>query len=434
MLASRRVEVADGYVLYPRGYGSGATVLRHATPTGSEDFVSFEERPAQAAVTYKVVFRKGVSGLRLVANTLEMLDVKGAPRLRVAPPFIIGADGACTDANLGVEGCSVETNPAPPWGRPVTPPGAETCTVRVAWNDEAVLYPALLDPKWTNTGLMSAARQGHTSTMLSTGKVLVAGGTSNGTTALATAELYDPPTNTWAATAAMNGARWNHTALQLGTTTNANTSGKVLIAGGYNGSNSIATSRLYSPTAGTWLNGGSMGTPRAEHTATILNNGRVLAVGGVNGSTVFESATIYNPNAGTAGTWNSTLNLPSNAKLRWHTATRLTTSNATLNDRVLVVGGNSGGTTSVATVFLFDSSNSSWTALTALPDGAREGHTATAMSDGKVLVTGGRSGASTILDTALLFDPASGSGSWAAAGGALRSVFMRQCLQLENLQ
>jgi hypothetical protein len=50
-----------------------------------------------------------VKGLRLVANTLEMLDGGGAPRLRVAPPYLVGADGIQTDATLAVEGCAVDT-------------------------------------------------------------------------------------------------------------------------------------------------------------------------------------------------------------------------------------------------------------------------------------------------------------------------------------
>jgi hypothetical protein len=63
---------------------------------------------------------------------------------------------------------------------------------------------------------------------------------------------------------------------------------------------------------------------------------------------------------------------------RWHTATLLTTSNATLNNKVLVVGGNSGGTTSVTSVQLFDATNLSWSAPTGIAlSSAREGHTAT---------------------------------------------------------
>ena len=52
-----------------------------------------------------------------------------------------------------------------------------------------------------------------TATLLSNGTVLVAGGNHNG--AVASAELYDPETGTWAYTGNLNSARDNHTATLL---------------------------------------------------------------------------------------------------------------------------------------------------------------------------------------------------------------------------
>ena len=43
---------------------------------------------------------------------------------------------------------------------------------------------------WTATGNLGTARKNHTATLLPNGKVLVAGG--NNSTALSSAELYDP--------------------------------------------------------------------------------------------------------------------------------------------------------------------------------------------------------------------------------------------------
>src|SRR5262245_19083194 len=78
---------------------------------------------------------------------------------------------------------------------------------------------------WTATGSMSVARQAYfTATLLTNGKVLVAGG-SDGTAALSSAELYDSSTGTWTPTASMNTARLGHTATLL-------PDGKVLVAGG----------------------------------------------------------------------------------------------------------------------------------------------------------------------------------------------------------
>jgi hypothetical protein len=57
---------------------------------------------------------------------------------------------------------------------------------------------------WIATGSMSVARQGYfTATLLTNGKVLVAGG-SDGAAALSSAELYDSITGTWTPTASMS--------------------------------------------------------------------------------------------------------------------------------------------------------------------------------------------------------------------------------------
>ena len=354
-----------------------------------------------------------IAGLRLVADTLEMLDAAGSPRLRVAPPYIVGADGVRTDARLAVLGCAVDTDPSAPWGRRVKAPGAASCTVQVSWNDATVAYPALLDPRWTTTGSMTTARQGHTATVLSTGKVLVVGGTSNGSTALASAELFDRTTGTWATTGSITGARTLHAAVQLGSNSNGTTSGKVLVTGGLNGSTSQNTAQLYSVSAGTWVAGANLNAARHGHTATVLASGSVLVAGGLSGTTVLNTAATYNPGGTGNGSWTAVGNMAT--ARRFHTATLLTSSNTNFNNKVLVVGGNSTGTTSVTSVQLFDGT-SAWSTSTVLPS-AREGHTATFLANGQLLVTGGKNG-STTLNTALLFTvPASGTtATWTATG------------------
>ena len=404
---------ADGYLVYPAAHASGATILNRVLPDGLEDYLSFEERPRSPAISYRVQLKAGVGGLRLVAGILEMVDASGTPRLRVAAPYLVDANGARTDAALAVKGCAVDTNPAPPWGRRVTAPGAQTCTLSVSWSDAAVVYPAVLDPQWTTTGSMATARQEHTATLLATGKVLVVGGRSgSGTTALATAELFDRITGTWAATASLAGARRLHTATELNTSSNSTTSGKILIAGGINGTTSQNTAQLYSPTEGTWVAAGNLNAARHGHTATRLANGRVLVAGGMNGTTTLTSAAVYNPTSG-AGSWAATTGPIPPPGLKAHTATLITTSNQQLNGKVLLVGGNSGSAT-IAAVYLFDPTPSAFSTLASL-SGPREGHTATSLANGKILVTGGKNG-STTLATAVVFDPSSGPGSWSSAG------------------
>src|SRR4029077_3599669 len=78
---------------------------------------------------------------------------------------------------------------------------------------------------FTSSGSLATARYFHSATLLSNGKVLVAGGAGLSTSVQSSAELYDPSTGTWSATGSMITGRYQHTATML-------PNGKVLIAGG----------------------------------------------------------------------------------------------------------------------------------------------------------------------------------------------------------
>ena len=261
-----RIEVAGGMAIY-RGALDGADVVHRVHAEGTEDFVVFETRPARDELSYSVDVSR-VPGLRLGSNTLEFLDEGGTPVLRVAPPYAVDAKGERHEAKLAVAGCAYDTSPVGPWGRKVTKPGAERCSVRVAWPG-GIAYPAMVDPTWGATGSMATARGDHTASVLPSGKVLVAGGLVGGGY-LASAELYDPVgnggTGTFAATGSMATARHLHTASVL-------PSGKVLVAAG-EGSAVLASAELYDPAgnagAGTFAVTGLLATARKQHTASVL--------------------------------------------------------------------------------------------------------------------------------------------------------------------
>src|SRR5262249_35013575 len=137
-------------------------------------------------------------------------------------------------------------------------------------------------------GNMKKARIRHTATLLKLssptapnyGKVLIVG---SGDT---TAELYDPTTSTFAVTGSLKHARTAPTTTRLST-------GKVLIVGG---SKTAAdqTAELYDPASGTFSFTGSTTVARTGHTATLLLNGRVLIAGGAAEAT----AELYDPGSG----------------------------------------------------------------------------------------------------------------------------------------
>jgi WD40 repeat protein len=139
---------------------------------------------------------------------------------------------------------------------------------------------------WTATPDFPTTVDGHTATLLSNGKVLVAFGGDKSGFALNSSQLFDPAggTNgTWTATGTLNPAREAHKATLL-------PSGNVLVEGGSSGSGADAA--VYDPAQGTWTVTGSLKTGRFQHTATLLSDGRVLVAGGYNGGAL-NSAEIY---------------------------------------------------------------------------------------------------------------------------------------------
>ena len=247
---------------------------------------------------------------------------------------------------------------------------------------------------FTPTGALVSARQFHAATVLTDGRVLITGGAGDATTA----ELYDPPTGTFAPiAAAMIAARSNHTATLL-------SSGQVLIAGGTgSGSVTLSTGELFDPTTMAFRPTNNLAISRSHHRATLLTNGQVLFTGSLAGDFAAE---LFDP---FTGTFSTTANLTVPRSL--HTATRLSTG------QVLIAGGFGASTTAE----LFDFQTLPPTlppdfipvptarlegVFTATNDMtvARQSHAATLLANGRVLITGGLGGGGS---TAELFDTAS---------------------------
>lgn len=239
---------------------------------------------------------------------------------------------------------------------------------------------------------MTAAREFHTATLLDDGKVLVAGG-NDGSTILSTAEVFDPSTGNFAAKGSLSIARKESTATLLG-------NGKVLIAGGLGANGQALTSaELYDPASGTFSLTDAMSIQRAEHTATLLNNGKVLIIGGLQAlgsSQNTATSELFDPDTETFSATGSMTDARGN-----HVAALLK------NGKVLVAGGNATDGSVLASAEIFDPVTGSFE-TTGNMGSPRESFTAAVLADGKVLITGGDLVTSTY-SSAEIFDSSKGT-------------------------
>jgi Galactose oxidase, central domain/Kelch motif len=283
----------------------------------------------------------------------------------------------------------------------------------------SIAVAELFDPisgSWTATGSLLMPRSGHTATLLPDGKVLVTGGCGS-ECALASAELYDPATGTWTVTGSMTTPRAAHTAMLL-------PNGKVLVAGGYIND---ASAELYDQTTGTWGATGSMLTGRSYHTATLLPSGKVLVTGGdapqtLDGGYASASAELYDA---TTGTWSPTSSM--SMERSWHSATLLPNGNVLVAENANTAAGNSGSSSTE----LYDPTNGTWSATGSMKT-ARGVGAAALLPSGKVLIAGGCDGTGLPTGSAELYDPS--TGVWSSTASMATWVYYNNVTVLSSGQ
>jgi hypothetical protein len=401
--ASSVMQVIDGYTL---GIGAGpaaSTVVATGTSEGIEDWVVFGAAPPDSSLKYEVTLGAGVAGVRLVERTLELLDAKGTPRLRMRPPLLVDAKGAAHPVDVRIEGCAFDASPMPPWGRAVTAPGTGSCVVALSWASASPAYPIAVDPSWTTTGSLAYGRGQHTGTRLADGRVLAVGGYAPVTPVC---EVYDPSTGTWAVTGNNLTPRFSHAAALLD-------DGRVLVAGGYRTSDWALqqTAEVYSPSTGTWSSVASMSSTRENFSLTRLSNGKVLAAAGYAGGSSFRrTAELFDPST---GTWSGT-GLLAVARAA-HAASLLP------NGKVLVTGGQN--TSYLASAELWDPATNAWSSAGTMST-VRSWHAQVTMPyGGKALVAGGHVDGTYTTPSVQLYDIATNAWSSAPSMSTGRAKF-----------
>ncbi len=140
---------------------------------------------------------------------------------------------------------------------------------------------------------MVVPRINHSAVLLLNGQVLVAGGDDGTGKVTATAELFNPATGAFAATGSMTTARDE---FAMAVFPSGPLSGQVLVTGGSDvAGNFLASAELYNPATGKFTATASMAEARFLHTETVLttgpNSGKVLVAGGSGDQT----AELYDP-------------------------------------------------------------------------------------------------------------------------------------------
>lgn len=356
LVSSAPIETS-GYHVFAAGATGDGFVVRPRRD-GVEDFYVMRSRLRE--LTFGAVLGERVATVRQIGRSLELLDAGGAPRLRMLPPYVVDSAGKRRDVDVDVVGCDVDRDPRGPWGRALTPPRARSCRIRLSFETVGLALPVVVDPAWVLTGSMLTARAEHSLVVLPSGQVLAAGGSGG-----SAAELFDPPSGSWASTQAAPASGGRAALL---------TNGSVLLVSGVY-PHAAAT---WSPATGVWT---TVAPPSAWHYSfelVSLDDGRALLSGGepVSGE-VFDPAT---------NTWSSTAPEIDRVGAK---AVKL------LDGRVLLIGGagaslqpctsNPARTTSA----LYDPAANSWTVVDHAPV-TFFGSAATRMQTGKVIVLGGQ--------------------------------------------
>ena len=152
--------------------------------------------------------------------------------------------------------------------------------------------PRVASGTWAAAGEV-VIPSGAVSVALADGRVVVAGGKSDGVPS-PVISTYDPASGAWARVGDLVTARSGHAITVLN-------DGRVLIAGGTASDGPTFDIEIYDPANGTSVHAGDMTLARVDHAVATLKDGRVLIVGGSDGVSALNLAEIFDPATGQSG-------------------------------------------------------------------------------------------------------------------------------------
>jgi MYXO-CTERM domain-containing protein len=246
---------------------------------------------------------------------------------------------------------------------------------------------------WVAAGSLSSPRFAPMGAPVGNGEALLAGG-CDVSSCTANVERWSAAANTWSERAPLPAPRGYGTATVLA-------DGRVLVIGGCADplcTTVLSDATVYDPVANTWTAAGSMSSPRAGQSATLLKDGTVLVAGGCMDSAcmhVLSSADIWSASAASdagtgdgggdedGGAGGQFAAAPSMAGARHHH-----TANLLANGEVLMAGGANTTGASIPTSEVYLPLAREWIGTGAMLM-ARAFHIGVDLSDGKVLVSGG---------------------------------------------
>jgi len=142
---------------------------------------------------------------------------------------------------------------------------------------------------------LQVPRSHHAAARLAEGRVLVVGGLLPDGTTTPTAELFDPAASTWTLVGMPSQGRASLTASALpgGGAIVTGSEVRSLVDGTLQSQASAAVER-FEPATGTFTPAAALTDARSRHAAAVLADGRVLVAGGSNGSADVASTEIFN--------------------------------------------------------------------------------------------------------------------------------------------